>query len=97
MPWGLAAIASSVIAAHSSAVASGDAEQQARIQAALEGIADGMREAMDERDAARLRALARARAELWCRENLPEPALLYERAWWPWLVLEVWLQIWITF
>jgi len=30
------------------------------------------------------------------RVHLPVPALLRERSWWPWLLLEFYLQFWIS-
>ena len=30
------------------------------------------------------------------RVKLPEPELMRERDWWPWLVLEMWVQLWVT-
>jgi len=88
MPFGvLAAVAGAAIAAHQSAVEAGDAEKAARVAKAMETLANGLEQALDERAAARLRAIARAQAELWCSRHLGPALLSIERPYWPWMVI----------
>ena len=88
MPWAVAAVTAAITATY----AAGDTEKAIRMAKIAAGVFDKdikKRQAAIERieRRARLREIVSA---------LPIPELVREPSWWPWLALELWLQLWVT-
>ena len=101
MPWGVAAALAGAItslrATHERRVAELRAQgrdteadlEEAAWRARMESTARVVRD--HELLAGRGGPFVRTRI----RVHLPLPALVYEAPWWPWLIVEIWMHMWV--